>query len=150
MNVISHLDPILECVGWGCKKSRFLATWCIQFWFVIFISVNDTASWLVSHTGGCIFISIFHVKRKVLTYFIELLSLYKRGAERGEHPYAQSEYIRFFIIFSHFWTHDWWVPYNLQVSCAHPFPPPFFKMSKVWKYEAWGLIENVKWMSYLI
>ena len=31
MNVISHLDPILQCVAWGCKKSRFLATWA-RFW----------------------------------------------------------------------------------------------------------------------
>ena len=145
MNVISYLDPILQCVAWVCKKLRFLATWCIQFWFVIFVSVNDTDSWLVSHTCECIFILIFHVRRKILTYFIELLSLYKRGAERGEHPHAQSRYSQFFIIFSHFRAHK----HLTCIVCAPLSAPLFYNEQSV---KIWGLMfhRNVKWMSYLI
>ena len=58
-----------------------------------------------------------------------------KSVERGEHPYAKCECTRFFP-FSHIFE-----PMStLQVSCAHPFPPSFFIMSKVWKYEAWALI----------
>ena len=77
------------------------------------------------------------VRRKLLTYFIDLLSLYKRGAERGAHTIHVSclwvrkceKMMKMFETVS-----------TLHVSCAHTFPPPFSIMSKVWKYEARGLI----------
>ena len=144
MNAISHLDPILPCVGWGCKKSRFLATWCIQFWSVILFSVHDTGSWLVSLTCECIFICIFHVRRKLWTYFIELSSLYKRGRKGGSTYMLNLNTLDFFI-FAHFRTHE----HLTSIVCAPLSAPLFYNEQSV---KIWGLRShrNVKWMSYLI
>ena len=74
-------------------------------------------------------------QKKAFAIFYQMIIVVEKGAERGAHPYAQSEYTWFLIIFFDFESMS-----TLQLSYAHPFPPPFFTMNKLWKYEAWGII----------
>ena len=47
----------------------------------------------------------FYIPMRPRASYFHTLLIIKKGAERGEHPYAHSEYTQFFIIFSHFRTH---------------------------------------------